>query len=423
MYTKIHLINGVVRALEPRDRYFDVYDDEVTGLHVRVEPSGSKTFRLRYTLPDGGRRCIRIGDVWDVTCTEARKAARKHWASAVQSVDPLAAKQKTHEHTLRTFLKIYEKRVTHKTVSDTVKMVERSFERLLTRPLSEIKPMWVEAWRRARIDKGASPSTVNRELAALRGVLSRAIDWGYLESHPLQGVKQLKIDIARKPRYLELEELKRLYAALDAREEELRVQRDSYNDWRRVRHYELYPALRELPFADFLKPLVIMALNTGCRRGELFSLRWSDVTLDGQHPRITIHGLSAKSGKTRHIPLNATVLDTLTKWRQQSPGMGLVFPSPITGKRLDNIRKTWDNLIKWANLESFRFHDCRHHFASMLVQKGVDLNVVRELLGHASLTMTLRYAYLAPDNAAKAVAVLDVPKNVVTMPKLEEGSA
>jgi integrase len=74
--------------------------------------------------------------------------------------------------------------------------------------------------------------------------------------------------------------------------------------------------------------------------------------------------------------------------------------------RLTRMDKSWATLCTLAKLEDFRFHDCRHHFASMLVQRGVDLNMVRELLGHASLEMTLRYSHLRPDNLSAAVAKL-----------------
>tara|TARA_R110001592_G_scaffold4251_4_gene23829 strand:- start:85 stop:1359 length:1275 start_codon:yes stop_codon:yes gene_type:complete len=417
------LTNTNVKALEPRSSYYEVFDSEQPGFCVRVQPTGTKTYYVWYMLPSGKRRPFRIANTNATTAEEARKAAKKHWADATRGNDPQEQKNKPKEHTLQTFLTgVYTARATHKTAADTVTRIERNFKGLLNKPLGDIKPMWLESWKKTRKDNGAAASSINREIAALRGVLSRAIDWGFLEDHPLKRVKQLKLDSGGKPRYLEPKEEKRLYKALDAREETLRAQRDSHNRTRAIRHEEPYPDLRTVPYADFLKPMTLIAMNCGLRRGELFDLTWADCILDGQSPRITVQGGTAKSGNTRHVPLNATALDTLTKWKSQRGDSDLVFPSPITGKRFDNIKKTWVKLVKDADVEEFRFHDCRHHFASMLVQKEVDLNVVRELLGHASLTMTLRYAYLSPDNTANAVALLDAPTNVVPMAKTENSS-
>jgi site-specific recombinase XerD len=108
--------------------------------------------------------------------------------------------------------------------------------------------------------------------------------------------------------------------------------------------------------------------------------------------------------------MNKTSFDTLSHWRNQSertsPG-SLIFPSPKTGKKMGDCRSSWENIMKMAKIENFRWHDMRHDFASQLVMRGVDLNTVRELLGHADLKMTLRYAHLAPNVKMKAVEMLD----------------
>jgi integrase len=98
----------------------------------------------------------------------------------------------------------------------------------------------------------------------------------------------------------------------------------------------------------------------------------------------------------------------------------LVFPSPKTGKKMDNCKSAWAALLKNAEIKSFRWHDMRHDFASQLVMSGVDLNTVRELLGHADLKMTLRYAHLAPENKMQAVKVLD-RKNTMNDPPVRPG--
>ena len=86
-------------------------------------------------------------------------------------------------------------------------------------------------------------------------------------------------------------------------------------------------------------------------------------------------------------------------------GDGLVFPGK-NGKRFNNIRRSWAGVLDAAKISGFRLHDLRHTFASRLVMAGVDLNTVRELLGHSDYSMTLRYAHLAPEHKAAAVARL-----------------
>jgi len=146
--------------------------------------------------------------------------------------------------------------------------------------------------------------------------------------------------------------------------------------------------------------MVVASLNTGLRRGELFSLTWDNVAVASRV--LTITGATSKSGQTRHMPLNDAAFEALAAWRNQTAGHGLVFPS-ADGRRFDNCNKSWRGLLRDAEIAGFRWHDMRHEFASKLVMAGVPLNTVRELLGHADLSTTLRYAHLAPDHTAEAV--------------------
>lgn len=107
---------------------------------------------------------------------------------------------------------------------------------------------------------------------------------------------------------------------------------------------------------------------------------------------------AAKSSQTRHIPLNSEAADALRRWKKQS-SKDRIFP--FTG-----FKTTWSALLEQATIKAFRWHDMRHDFASRLASKGVPLNTVRELLGHQSLVMTLRYAHLQPDRKAEAVSRL-----------------
>jgi integrase len=113
-------------------------------------------------------------------------------------------------------------------------------------------------------------------------------------------------------------------------------------------------------------------------------------------------GYFAKSGDTRYIPLNDDALTTLKGWQRDSVEGERVFPVATS------FKTSWSALLERANVTRFRWHDLRHHFASRLVQVGVPLNTVRELLGHGSLAMTFRYAHLAPNQTRDAVAKLSL---------------
>ncbi|MNL25058.1 Tyrosine recombinase XerD [compost metagenome] len=240
-------------------------------------------------------------------------------------------------------------------------------------------------------------------MGTISGVFSRAVDWNYLEASPLDKVKALKVDAKGRIRYLSKDEAKALREALDAREERMRVERDSANQWRAERRREPMADLRALAFSDHLKPMVVLSLNTGLRRGELFNLRWPHVNL--QAKTLTVAGEGAKTTETRHIPLNAEALATLQVWKKQGDTGGYVFPGQ-DGERMTDVKTAWLELLKNAGIEDFRWHDMRHDFASRLVMAGVPLNTVRDLLGHSDIKMTLRYAHLAPDSKAAAVELI-----------------
>ena len=136
------------------------------------------------------------------------------------------------------------------------------------------------------------------------------------------------------------------------------------------------------------------------RRGEILSLKWDDI--DFEH-RI-IHLLNTKSRKKREVPMNQGVFRALNAVTRHSKSEYVFCKKD--GSVIGDIKKSFSTALKKSGIKDFRFHDLRHTAASQLVMAGIDLNTVRELLGHSSLAMTMRYAHLSPDHKKQAVDAL-----------------
>ncbi len=395
--------NRLLKQLQPEAKPYEIRDQRLKGFILRVQPSGSKTYIVQY----GRGKRVTLGSADVLKADDARKEAKLILADVVHGIDPSAPKVEDKIRTLETFLdEDYAPwaSVHLKTHKAALARIRASFPKLLDVEIGTIDPLDIERWRTARLRKGRKPSTVNRDLVCLKAALSKAVEWGMLEAHPLARIKPTKVDNNREPRFLSKEEIKTLKDALDEREERLRMERDSANQWRRARKLPTLPDLRRATYADHLKPMVLLSLNTGLRRGELFNLTWNDINFD--HAHLTVRGDGAKSGKTRHIPLNEATVALLKDWRKQCRAENKLVFTGKNGTRFDNINNSWRKLLKDAKIQTFRWHDLRHTFASWLVMESVDLNTVRELLGHSDLKMTLRYAHLAPEHKALAVGRL-----------------
>lgn len=401
---KTKITGKTISRIVPAEKVYRIHDTLQPGLSIRVLPSGHASYMVTWAR----NKAATLGRVGVITLDQARTDASKYLADAHATGEPTAITEKragAAMPTLGEFLtNTFEPWAIehHRDAENGNRAIRHSFEDLLELPLAGIDTRRVEQIRTGWLRAGRAPSTANRNITRLRGVLSRAVEWGVLQEHPLK-VRKLKVDDRSRVRYLSTEEETALREAMAARGSEMRDARDSANRWRRERQKPSMPDLRAVRFADHLEPLVLLSINTGVRRGEAFNLTWADVDL--KNKLITVEGDTSKSGQTRHIPLNREALDTLTRWKEQSAGKGFVFPSR-GGNRLDNVKKSWAGLLKLAKVEKFRWHDLRHTFASKLVMAGVPLNTVRDLMGHSDIKMTLRYAHLAPGTKAAAVELI-----------------
>ena len=243
------------------------------------------------------------------------------------------------------------------------------------RYLFSITSKMAEEYKVAR-SKIVSPATVNREVACLKCMFNKAIEWGKVEENPAKKVKLFRENNQRLC-FLEEEEIKKL---LDN-------------------------------CSGHLKSIVAVALNTGMRRAEILNLKWHDVDFQ----RKIIYLLETKNNQRREIPMNHIAEDVLIGVCKH-PSSPYIFCNK-DGKPFYNVRKSFFTALKKAGIINFRFHDLRHTFASHLVMAGVDLNTVRELMGHKSLEMTLRYSHLSPDHKRRAVEVLGNRMDTIWTPK------
>ncbi|MBD3287116.1 tyrosine-type recombinase/integrase [candidate division WOR-3 bacterium] len=261
---------------------------------------------------------------------------------------------------------------THKAVSTVIrdkrrlKILMKEFDKST---LISITQERVERYLQKR-RKTVTPASCNRELALLKHMLNKAVDWNLLKTNPIRRVKQLKEPPGRL-RYLTDNERQRLLKACKESDCEL------------------------------LHSIVLTALLTGMRKSELQELRWRDVDLT--HSRITV--IHSKNNNTRHIPIHADLLSELMKLRSRYPNTLYVF-SKHTGQPYGDWYRSFRTACRRAGLTDFRFHDCRHDFCSRLGMNGCNVYIIMRLAGHKDIKMSARYTHISDTQLRDAVAGL-----------------
>jgi integrase len=396
------LTKRIVATAEPRDRPYEIRDLAMKGLILRVQPSGYRAFIVEW----GRGKRKTLGYAAHLTLEDARAQTLTAMAEALHQKLPSIAAKSADGPSLAAFLdEHYELWAGNELRGGKgyVDRIRKTFPDLLGASLGSIDVPTIEAWWRTRVHvttdgrRPVSKVTASRDLACLRSALSKAVEWRLIATNPLAGLKNKTVASRKVVRYLTDDEERRLRQTLAHRDAFMVAARESANLWRRERNQATYPALPRGSYGDHLTPLVLLAMNTGLRRKELLTLQWSDIDLDGK--MLTVRESVAKSGKQRFVPLNIEALAALTQWGIQRGRTGAVFA-------IRDAKTAWGRVLDEAGIRNFRFHDLRHHFASKLVRAHVDLNTVRELLGHSDLTMTLRYSHLSPSGLAAAVEKL-----------------
>lgn len=235
--------------------------------------------------------------------------------------------------------------------------------------VQDIKVQDIESFKMfLKNERKSSNSTINKYISALSKMYNLGIENGILQQNPVSKVKKFREDNF-KIRFLTLDEERKMFKSLK-------------------------------PTNEHLRPILICALQTGMRRGEIFNLKWADIDFDYNFIEI----LKSKTGKPRKIPISKKLNETLLKINRVSE---YVFINPLTNKPYTDIHNSFHTLISDAGINNFRFHDLRHTVATRMVEKGVPLPVVKDLLGHSKIDTTMRYTHVVPNQKIEAIEVLN----------------
>ncbi len=260
---------------------------------------------------------------------------------------------------------------------------ERLWRVWLLSQLGEMELSKIDAESLAKLTKamqanGSSPKTINNCLSALRTALTHANDWGLLAAVP-------------RIRWLKVPQQK----------------------------FDFFTFEEAAQLAEHAPPMVVFAMKTGMRLGELLALRWSDISMSRRQATVQrsvfwekgeAHTGAPKNHKLRTLPLSTDALAALetVKAARRDEGDGYVFVN-AAGSQLTKGETKWPlwRAQEAADLRRTGWHVLRHTFASHLVMKGASLSGVQALLGHSTIQMTQRYAHLAPDHLRATIGLLD----------------
>ena len=368
------LTGRVVDALSPSKRDVIHWDRELAGFGVRVYPSGRKVYVVQ-SRAGGSPRRVTLGTHGEITATQARKRAAQVIDRIKRGEDPAVPPPQAGTVTIADLAERYmSAHVAQNCNAHTAGIYRGSLDNhilpaLGTMPLAMVERSHVQALHdRLR----ETPRAANRALSVLSKMFSLACAWGMVAdgTNPCRAVRKYREK--KRERFLSREEYRRLGHALAEAEAEAATGADGA-----------------------ISPYAIAALRllmlTGCRLGEILTLRWDDVDR-------TAHEFRLRDGKNgaRMVPLTPTA-ETVLAGIARVPHNPWVIAGKRPGTRLNTITQEWYRLRARAGLDDVRIHDLRHSYASRALAAGESLSTIGKLLGHADAQSTARYAHLARD--------------------------
>ena len=365
----------------PSDKsHLEVFDSELRGFYVDVLASGRKSFRLRYRF-EKKLRVVTLGDVKFFSTEEARKMAIGLIRQSKQGVDPQAPAISDVGPLLKDFFVEkylpYVKSYKRSWATDESMIRNHLVPKIGSLHMGRITPPDIAVFLQLMKSEEYASGTCNRALVLLRFGFTLALRWKVhgIESNPVVEIKNIKDD-NKIERYLTEQQTVKLLEAVRQSESEM------------------------------LQYIVLFLIYTGARKREVLDARWRDIDWAQRSWRIP----KTKSGKIRHIPLSTGAMNVLEhvrlKVRHGLLNEQAIFANPKTGEPFVSFFYSWNNARIRAGLPEFRIHDLRHSFASHLVNAGRSLYEVQELLGHADIKTTSRYAHLSRERLVAAVEVV-----------------
>lgn len=374
------LTKRVVDGLVPAAGEYTVWDSELRGFGCRVHSRGGKTFIFKYRVGGGrtaAQRKMKLGVYGSITADQARDLAKRAQADVVHNGDPagVRADHRRSENVSQFAVRYLTDHARPKKAVRSAEEDEWLLERYILPKIGMRKIADLASADIAKLVHGlaATPALANRIRALLSKMLSLAMVWG-IRRDPVNPARAVE-KYPERPveRFLSTEEVKRLGDALIAAERKAR------EPWQAI------AAIRLLLFS-------------GCRRGEILTLRWEYIDYDNQAILLP----ASKTGR-KTIYLTAPVLELLSRIPRK-PENPWVLPSRLASNErpFDGVGHVWQRIRETAGLPDVRLHDLRHTFASKGVGLGLGLPLIGGLLGHALPTTTAKYAHLAADPTRKA---------------------
>jgi integrase len=333
---------------------------------------------IDYYLPDGRRKREVVGHVDKITRSVAEKALKARVGEIVQGKFNLERTKKPvpFDNLLGRYLEYAkDNHRSYKRDITISKALLKSFGNML---LSNITSWHVEKFKSQRKDQDLSLSTINRELTVLKRVFNLGIEWKLTSYNPVKGVKFFKIPL-QKLRVLSEEEFLKLYNAA----------------------------------SPHLKPILLIAVSTGMRRGEVLSLKWEDIDLKNG----VIFVKDSKTYESRAIPMNEGLIENL-ELKKASTNEYLFCNTD--GTAIESVNRSFHTARRRSRIAYCTFHCLRHTFATRAVMAGVDIVTVQETLGHKTIAMTKRYSHPTPEHKKKAVELVSIDTSLDTSTQKQE---